>query len=355
VLGAVARSLHATVALCTARGAVAVSGELRTAPAQIAAVRSPGVTLTAGLNVAVQPMAQAGRTPPLWLVAERADGGPLWREQAPRTLALAHGWVSASVAGERLHLEHQARLHAELLWELQEISGEAPGDLLERAERAAWPLTGWHTGIHVRSVTTDAIEATTLNELDERLAAAGISVPRLIPRADGASTWLTAASRAGAPAACDLISRLRDIFGTFGSGGFVAGVGSPESGPAGIGLTLADARTAALLAQADEAGGRVRSSATLGPARLLLEWRTSVSGRQDARQILRPLLDADPVLLSTLASYLDSAGVTTMTARRLGVHRNTVRQRIARIEALLDADLSDPDTRLALQLAQRLV
>lgn len=355
VLGAVAGSLRATVALCTARGVVAASGELRTAVAQIAAVRSPGAALTGGLNVAVQPMAEAGRTPPLWLAAERADGGPLWREQAPRALALAQGWVSASVVGERLHLEHQARLAAELLWELQESPAEVSDDLRERAERAAWPLTGWHTGIQVRSVTAGAIDATTLHELDERLAAAGISAPRLIPRADGASTWLTAANRADAPAASDLIGRLRAVFDTAGAADFVAGVGSPESGPAGIGRTLAQARTAALLAQADEAGGRVRSSAALGPARLLLDWRTADSSRQDARQILQPVLDADPVLLATLASYLDSAGVATMTARRLGVHRNTVRQRIARIQALLDADLSDPDTRLALQLAQRLL
>ena len=37
----------------------------------------------------------------------------------------------------------------------------------------------------------------------------------------------------------------------------------------------------------------------------------------------------------------------------LGVHRNTVGARIARIEALLGVDLSVPDDRLALHLACR--
>jgi len=37
----------------------------------------------------------------------------------------------------------------------------------------------------------------------------------------------------------------------------------------------------------------------------------------------------------------------------LGVHRNTVSDRIARVERLLGVDLSDPETRLALHLATR--
>jgi DNA-binding PucR family transcriptional regulator len=42
-------------------------------------------------------------------------------------------------------------------------------------------------------------------------------------------------------------------------------------------------------------------------------------------------------------------------ASRLGVHRNTVAYRIARIEQLADWDLSDPDLRFAIGLAIRIM
>lgn len=40
------------------------------------------------------------------------------------------------------------------------------------------------------------------------------------------------------------------------------------------------------------------------------------------------------------------ASARQRTAAALGIHRNTVRQRIARAEALLELDLADPDTRM---------
>jgi DNA-binding PucR family transcriptional regulator len=57
----------------------------------------------------------------------------------------------------------------------------------------------------------------------------------------------------------------------------------------------------------------------------------------------------------TLACYLDHESSATAAAGALGVHRNTVLQRLDRIRVLLDADLSDVDQRLALHLAVRLV
>jgi len=57
----------------------------------------------------------------------------------------------------------------------------------------------------------------------------------------------------------------------------------------------------------------------------------------------------------TLGAYLDSESSLAATAAVLGVHRNTVAQRVARIERLLGVSLSDPEQRLALQLACRAV
>jgi PucR C-terminal helix-turn-helix domain/Purine catabolism regulatory protein-like family len=71
-----------------------------------------------------------------------------------------------------------------------------------------------------------------------------------------------------------------------------------------------------------------------------------------ARARLAPLAGAPP-LLETLRTWLSLHGSWDRTAVALGVHRNTVRQRIARIESLLGADLSDADTRMEVWFALR--
>lgn len=50
----------------------------------------------------------------------------------------------------------------------------------------------------------------------------------------------------------------------------------------------------------------------------------------------------------TLAAYLEAFGDTAATARRLGVHENTVRYRIRRMASLAGVDLADPAERLLL-------
>lgn len=69
-----------------------------------------------------------------------------------------------------------------------------------------------------------------------------------------------------------------------------------------------------------------------------------------ARELLTPL--SEP-LRTTLSNWLSLHGSWDRTATALGVHRNTVRQRIARCAALLGADLDDMDVRTELWLALR--
>ncbi|MFF7251036.1 helix-turn-helix domain-containing protein [Embleya sp. NPDC008237] len=52
------------------------------------------------------------------------------------------------------------------------------------------------------------------------------------------------------------------------------------------------------------------------------------------------------VLLETLRTWLAHHGSWDRAATALGLHRNTVRQRVARIGDLLDLDLHDPDVRM---------
>ncbi|MFC9288825.1 PucR family transcriptional regulator, partial [Streptomyces sp. NPDC057052] len=69
-----------------------------------------------------------------------------------------------------------------------------------------------------------------------------------------------------------------------------------------------------------------------------------------ARALLAPL---DETLAATLRTWLSLHGGWDRTAVALGVHRNTVRQRIARCAALLGTDLDDPDVRMELWFALR--
>lgn len=67
-----------------------------------------------------------------------------------------------------------------------------------------------------------------------------------------------------------------------------------------------------------------------------------------ARALLAPLTEP---LTETLRVWLSLHGSWDRTATALDVHRNTVRQRIARCTALLDRDLDDPDVRMELWFA----
>ncbi|MFG2373842.1 PucR family transcriptional regulator [Streptomyces sp. NPDC048504] len=71
-----------------------------------------------------------------------------------------------------------------------------------------------------------------------------------------------------------------------------------------------------------------------------------------ARTLLAPLT-AHPALTETLRTWLSLHGSWDRTAVALAVHRNTVRQRIARCAALLETDLDDPDVRMELWFGLR--
>ncbi|MFI1730106.1 helix-turn-helix domain-containing protein [Streptomyces acidicola] len=71
-----------------------------------------------------------------------------------------------------------------------------------------------------------------------------------------------------------------------------------------------------------------------------------------ARALLTPVAGT-PALTETLRTWLSLHGSWDRTAVALSVHRNTVRQRVARCAALLGADLDDPDVRMELWFALR--
>ncbi|MFE2328937.1 PucR family transcriptional regulator [Streptomyces sp. NPDC059385] len=119
------------------------------------------------------------------------------------------------------------------------------------------------------------------------------------------------------------------------------------SAPAGPGaLAAADAQARRALQRADAARTPLARHADRGFAGLVGE----AEARAHAEVLLAPL---NPALRTTLRAWLAHHGSWDRTAAALGVHRNTVRQRIARCAALLDRDLDDPDTRMELWFALR--
>ncbi|MFJ8017505.1 PucR family transcriptional regulator [Streptomyces sp. NPDC096339] len=119
------------------------------------------------------------------------------------------------------------------------------------------------------------------------------------------------------------------------------------SGPAGPeALAAADAQARRALQRADAARTPLARHADRGFAGLVGE----AEARAHAEALLAPL---GPALRATLRAWLAHHGSWDRTAAALGVHRNTVRQRIARCATLLDRDLDDPDTRMELWFALR--
>lgn len=75
--------------------------------------------------------------------------------------------------------------------------------------------------------------------------------------------------------------------------------------------------------------------------------------RAVAQTALAPLVAADPGLPDLLRTWLDSDGVYDIAARRLGIHRHTLRARVADAERLLGRDLSGFAARADLYAALR--
>jgi purine catabolism regulator len=146
------------------------------------------------------------------------------------------------------------------------------------------------------------------------------------------------------------VARPQDVAGVVQrlvAGGLRVGVGEPQP-------------VVALSASHETAGHALRLTTVDAPA---VSWsegvRRGVLSLVDgpraaafAASYLAPLA-AEPALVETLGSYLRHHGSLLKVADDLGVHRNTVRHRVERIEALLDGSLMDPQVRVDAWVALR--
>ena len=138
---------------------------------------------------------------------------------------------------------------------------------------------------------------------------------------------------------------------------YTVGLGTPQTGAAGLRQSAAEARVAA---DSAIAGGRldaVELTDVTGLRRLLLDFYASPISRNLLDDILQPLdalgAERSTTAVRTLLSYLSNRNSLVQAGRELNLHPNAVGYRIRRARELLDVDLDDPDARFAVELACR--
>lgn len=327
-------------------------GPVTTAALAKAVGTSDPVVLTEDDETVVAAPVGTGIGPRAWL----AVGLPVRLAAEVETTAAALR-VGAVAVGHRLVLtrlddERDARYRMATLDELRSAEGAAEPPLVQRTIALGWRLDAWHVG--VRMVSRQQVDHVALRQtVDLAFRAVGLDV-QVVEQSDGWALWVSAVEEPDA----DVVARIATGVRTAQNALRAAvdtnvGVGSLQAGPAGLLRTLGEAGDAARLAAGRPESGYFVHVDRLGLAQLLLAWTQTDTFLPAAERLLAPLDRGGGALLVTLAAYLDAESSLAETAAVLGVHRNTVADRIARVQRLLGVDLADPETRLALHLATR--
>ncbi|BBG02388.1 MULTISPECIES: helix-turn-helix domain-containing protein [Pseudonocardia] len=315
-----------------------------------------------------------------WLAARLQTVTGALLEPIRQSMAIAALSYTAYVARTTASLERTGRHRSLLLGELLD-QGDTPSPrAVERATALGWRLAGRHTAVQIAVRPGGVVlrPGEPVADLDERLAGHGMPMG-LVERPDGWVLWATTDS--SGPTGSSGSAAASGSAGSSGSAGpdpaaavreavreallsveadrpglrLCAGIGAPRDGLAGLRSSLAEARRGCLLAGTEDGPATVEHVDGVSMKRMLVGWYSSPALRSVAAEVLTPLLEADPhgELVRTLRGYLDRESSATDTAAALGMHRNTVMQRLERIRDLLPVDLDDPDDRIVVHLATR--
>ncbi|MER6228523.1 MULTISPECIES: PucR family transcriptional regulator [Streptomyces] len=140
--------------------------------------------------------------------------------------------------------------------------------------------------------------------------------------------------------------RLRSVAGPTAT----AGLAAARRGLAELADAWQEALSAARAASAESRFGPVTDWSAIGPYRLLaaLPRTPGTAPDQAVRTLLAP---AHAELARTAEVFLDRAGQASRTASELGIHRQTLYYRLARVQQLTGLDLNDGEDRLLLHMA----
>ncbi|WP_307124835.1 CdaR family transcriptional regulator [Streptomyces sp. B1I3] len=176
------------------------------------------------------------------------------------------------------------------------------------------------------------------------------SAAALAPVAGAGPRSLAALIRLRAPDSLDpattAAERLRAAAGPDATGG----VAAARRGLAELADSWHEALSAARAASAETRLGPVADWSAIGPYRLLTGLPRTPGAVPDpsVRALLAP---PHAELARTAEAFLDRAGQASRTAAELGIHRQTLYYRLARVQQLTGLDLNDGEDRLLLHMA----
>ncbi|WP_030725497.1 PucR family transcriptional regulator [Streptomyces sp. NRRL S-237] len=130
--------------------------------------------------------------------------------------------------------------------------------------------------------------------------------------------------------------------------GVTAGVADPVRGLADLHVAWEQAVAAARAAAAQPRFGPVAQWSAIGPYRMLATLAADPVDDPAARPLLTP---TNRELARTAEVFLDCAGQAGRAAAALGIHRQTLYYRLARVEQLTGLDLDEGEDRLLLHMA----
>lgn len=270
------------------------------------------------------------------------------RAVADLALLRLTAWAARSALSAAWDQASQGALLTHLL-----TAGSLDGPRAEQAIALGWQLEGFHIAVMMRPDEPHPDRASILTAVQNALVGVGLTVPA-VPLADGWVWWTSTPTRPNAAQIALHGNDVRQIVADLSMPGVAAGVSGPEYGVTGLVRAIGEAVRLCRIAGHGAGRRPVETSSDSNPRQYLLTAVTDDQARRLGELLLRPLQEtADDALLETLNVYLLSECSTASTARRLGVHRNSVLKRLLRIQTLLGVDLDDDDTRLALRVACR--
>ncbi|MGW6458489.1 PucR family transcriptional regulator [Streptomyces sp. NPDC055078] len=300
-----------------------------------------------------------GAAPNLWLVARppSAGSGHVLNAQT-RILAVAALAYTAYLSERSLTFERESRQRTLLLTDILENPETPRRQTVEQATTLGWRLSGWHTAVHIAGRNAEAMSnpGGTAALLEQALRAEGLTAG-LVERPAGWALWTTVDAEPRPHEAATLAELVRRALLSAGHDDPrlrpYAGIGGAHPGVSGLGRSLQEAEQAGLLARTQDTDAPVEHVDTASVKRLLVAWYSSGPLGDIVNGLLAPVRSADPngELIQTLRAYLDNESSTTVAAAVLGVHRNTVLNRLEKVSRLLTVDLTQPDQRLAVRLA----
>ena len=262
--------------------------------------------------------------------------------------------IAARILIDEVAAVNDAAVSSELLRDFVDLRGASDDDVQRRMAERGWRTSGHHLGF--RTVARGRVDPLSLLS---RMSAdlSGIDAEaHLTISGRGVSGWMTFTENPGPERVERAVTALRGLHaGTLRDFAVATGVGSLQSGSAGLAETLDEAADAARIAADRSATGWFVRVDSLGLEQLLLAWTGNDAFVPAAESLLAPLREGGGELLATLSAYLDHESGIAATADALGLHRNTVSVRIRRVQEILGIDMTDPEARLALHLACRAV